>query len=116
MTREQVITIVNQYIDAVKTRQFERLPFSDTITFQGPLHRKPLEGREAVEKFLHRITPVIEDIQITRYVVDGNDVFITLDYVTRFGDVVKIADYVRIEQGEIVHIRPYFDPKPLLRT
>lgn len=114
MTREEVVKLVDTYIAALKSGDYASVPFSPSVSFLGPLMDAPLQGKEAVLAHLHGVSERIKDVRINQYIIDGTDVCIIIDFETKTGAVLPIADYIRIEAGHIVHIRPYFDPRPLL--
>ena len=114
MTRDEVVKLVDTYIAALKSGDYSSVPFSPSVSFLGPLHDAPLQGKEAVVAFLSEVSKGIQDIRINQYIIDGTDVCIIIDFETKTGAVLPVADYIRIEAGEIVHIRPFFDPRPLL--
>ena len=114
MTRDEVVKLLDTYIAALKSGDYSSVPFSPSVSFLGPLHDAPLQGKEAVVAFLSEVSKGIQDIRINQYIIDGTDVCIIIDFETKTGAVLPVADYIRIEAGEIVHIRPFFDPRPLL--
>ena len=114
MTREETVALVNTYIAALKSGDYSSVPFAPKVSFLGPLHDAPLQGKDAVVTFLREVSEGIKDVRINQYVIDDTDVCIIIDFETNAGAVLPIADYIRIEAGHIVHIRPFFDPRPLL--
>ena len=84
------------------------------MSFLGPLHDEPLQGKEAVVTFLREVSSGIKDVRIKQYIIDGSDVCIIIDFETNGGVVLAIADYIKIEAEQIIHIRPFFDPRSLL--
>jgi hypothetical protein len=114
MTREEAVELVDTYIQALKSGDYSSVRFSPSVSFLGPLHDEPLQGKEAVVTFLSEVSSGIKDVRINQYVIDGSDVCIIIDFETNGGAVLPIADYIKMEAGQIVHIRPFFDPRPLL--
>ncbi len=114
MTREEAVELVNVYIQALKSGDYSSVKFSSSVSFLGPLHDEPLKGKEAVVTFLSEVSGGMEDVRMNKYVIDGSDVCILIDFETKDGTVLPVVDYIKIEAGQIVHIRPFFDPRPLL--
>ena len=114
MTREETVELVNVYMQGLKSGDYSSVKFSSSVSFLGPLHDEPLKGKEAVVAFLTEVSGGMADVRMNKYVIDGSDVCILIDFETKDGTVLPCVDYIKMEADQIVHIRPFFDPRPLL--
>jgi hypothetical protein len=55
----------------------------------------------------------VKSIEILRLVVDGEHCVALLDIDTVFG-IMPFAEHIQVTNGEIVAIRGYCDPRPML--
>ena len=90
------------------------VPFAADVVFEGPLSPK-LAGADAVKEFLNGILPAIRGIRIHRHIADGEYVATLFDMETDFG-VIPICDIFRVVNGQVTHIRPFYDPRPIVEA
>ena len=76
MTREEAVELVATYIQALKSGDYSSVSFSPSVSFLGPLHDEPLQGKEAVVTFLSEVSSGIKDVRINQYVIDGSDLLV----------------------------------------
>ncbi|SRR5713226_1672305 len=83
----------------------------DNLSFQGPIDAfdKADHYMEAIKK-LH---PIVERIDLKKLFVDGNDVCILYDMVTKTPvGTAFIAEWLQVKGDKIVGIRVVFDARP----
>jgi limonene-1,2-epoxide hydrolase len=110
--REDVIGPVEAYLNGLESKDLNAVPFHDDIVFEGPLG-PPIHGAAAVREFLRGMLPAIKSIEIVRHIVEGEWCATVFDFKTTFG-VIPIFDCFRVVDGQIVSIRPYYDPRPII--
>jgi hypothetical protein len=65
--------------------------------------------RQALEPFAR----IVKDIKLFRLIVDGEHCVALLEIDTPFGRIV-FAEHIQVVGGQIVFIRGYYDPRPIL--
>jgi hypothetical protein len=93
--------------DLVAARTYLR----DDVKFRGPIDAfdKPEPYLEALKK-LH---PIIERIEVKKMFVDGNDVCLLYDMVTKTpAGTAFIAEWFQVQGDKIAAIRVVFDARP----
>ena len=111
--KDSIARLVEAYLGCYKAGGFEKFPFAADVTFEGPLTNGQIVGRPAVQKFLSTVHA--KDVRVKRQVIDGQFACVLADFETQEGTVVPFCEFFRIRNGEIAEIRPYFDPRPLIR-
>jgi limonene-1,2-epoxide hydrolase len=110
--REDVVRAVETYLNGLGSKDVSSAPFHPDVSFEGPLG-PPIQGATAVRQFLTGMFPVINGVRIVRYIVEGQWCACVFDFDTVFG-VIPIMDCFRVIDGQIVSIRPYYDPRPVV--
>ena len=72
-----------------------------------------LVPREASETIPFLMIPAIIEVHVVRHIVDGEWCATVFDFHTTFG-VIPIVDCFRVVDGQILSIRPYYDPRPVI--
>ena len=84
MSRDEVIAVVEAYLNGLAKKDLSNVPFAADVTFEGP--RVPtLIGRQRVVGFLTSIMPLVNRIQIKQHLVDGEFVATMFDMETDNG-------------------------------
>lgn len=109
--RDELIKIVEGYLDGLKNKDLSQVQFDPDVTFESPLSSK-LTGRKAVVDFLSGLFPAIKDIRVKQHIVEGEYVATAFDFDTTFG-VIPVFDCFRVSNGKLKQIRPYYDPRPI---
>jgi uncharacterized protein (TIGR02246 family) len=109
--REQVIQVVEQYIDAVRHNDTSALPLHHDAICEFPT--STYRGAAAFQKGLDDFARVVKSIEVIRLVVDGEHCVAILNIDTVFG-VIPFAEHIHVKNGQIVSIRGYCDPRPML--
>jgi hypothetical protein len=110
--RQATAKLLDAYIDGYKAGEWGKVRFAADVTFEGPL-KGPIRGESAVRTFL--VTVRAKDVRVKRQIIDGQFACVLADFETREGIVVPFCEFFRIADGKIADIRPYFDPRPLIR-
>src|SRR5262249_28753587 len=110
--RDSIARLLDAYIDGYKTGDWGKVRFAADVTFEGPL-KEPIGGESAVRTFLSTVRA--KDVRVKRQIIDGQFACVLADLETKEGIVVPFCESFRIRDGKIAEIRPYFDPRPLMR-
>jgi len=109
--REDVIRVVETYIDAVRRNDAEALPLHPDVVFESPLGR--YDGLAAFRKGLADFVPILKSIEVVRLTADHETCAAVLNIDTVFG-MIPFLEYFHVADGMIVSIRAYYDPRPIL--
>ncbi len=109
--REDVIRVVEAYIDAVRRNDAEALPLHPDVVFVSPLGR--YDGVAAFRKGLADFVSILKSIEVVRLTADDETCAAVLNIDTVFG-VLPFLEYFHVADGKIVSIRVYYDPRPIL--
>ena len=109
--KEENIRIVEDYLRALKESDLAGAHLADDVIFENPMVGKG-KGAESLRGFLSGFLPAIKDVRVRNHVAEGEWVATRWEADTVFG-VIKIADFFRVREGEIVEAYGYFDPRPI---
>jgi len=109
--REQVIQVVEQYIDAVRRNDASALPLHPDAVCEFPTNT--YRGAASFRKGLDDFARIMKSIEVIRLVVDGEHCVAIVNIDTVFG-VIPFAEHIHVANGQIVSIRGYCDPRPML--
>jgi len=110
--REEVIRVVEKYIDAVRRNDAEGLPLHPDVVFESPLGR--YQGLAAFQKGLADFVRILKSIEVVHLTADDDTCAAVLKIDTLFG-VIPFLEYFHVADGQIVAIRAYYDPRPILQ-
>jgi hypothetical protein len=110
--RDSIANLLDAYVNGYKTGDWGKVRFAADVTFEGPL-KGPIRGESAVRTFLSSVRA--KEVRVKRQIIDGEFACVLADFETTEGTVVPFCEFFRIKDGEIGEIRPYFDPRPLIR-
>ncbi len=111
--RDQVIQVVQQYIDAVRRNAPSDLPLHPDVIGEFPMNT--YRGAESFLRALEPFARIVKNIEVVRLVVDGEHCVALLDVDTVFGPI-PFAEHIRVVDGVIVSVRGYYDPRPMLNA
>ena len=98
MSRDEVMAVVESYLNGLAKKDLSNLPFAADVTFEGP--RVPtLIGGQRVVGFLTSILPLVKRIQIQQHLVDGEFVATMFDMETVNG-TDKVVDWLHVSGGQ----------------
>jgi hypothetical protein len=109
--REEVVRVVETYIDAIRRNDADALPLHPDIVFESPLGR--YEGIAAFRKGLADFFQILKGIEVVRLTADDDTCAAVLKIDTIFGMIPSI-EYFHLANGKIASIRIYYDPRSLL--
>jgi ketosteroid isomerase-like protein len=109
--REQVIQVVERYIDAIRRNDVSSLPLHPDAVCEFPTNT--YRGAASFSKGMEAFGRIVKDIEVIRLVVDGEHCVALLTIDTVFG-TIPFAEHIHVVNGEIVSIRGYCDPRPML--
>lgn len=110
--RQTRINIIEHYLDGLRRKDLSQVAFAPDVTFRGPTTAL-LEGKETVRQYLESTFPLVEDVRVHFHVVEHDHIVTAFDFITIHG-VIAVLDHFIIKDGMLQHIRPYFDPRPLI--
>ena len=109
--REQVIQVVEKYIDAVRRNDASALPLHPDAVCEFPTNT--YRGAASFQEGLNQFARIMKSIDVIRLVVDDEHCVAILNIDTVFG-LIPFAEHIHVANGEIVSIRGYCDPRPML--
>ena len=115
MDRSEVVQIVDEYMHALTSGDYSAVRFSSDVRFLGPLMDSPIEGMQNVVEFLTEVSEGVSGVRVRQHVIEGSRVCSLIDFETTAGDVLPILDYFEVGERGISYIRPFFDPRPLIK-
>lgn len=118
MTGSNAIEIVEEYLTAIESRDFERA--RQYLADEGFVYRSPLGTVEDPDAFIadiSRVGPIMKSIERHRSFVDGNDVCLILGVSTTIQELAhtRLAQWMSIEGGKIKTIEVFFDARAYAR-
>lgn len=107
--------VVEQYVHAFAGKDVKKMRsfLSDTnFSFKGPLQAFATADEFAAA--LVPLVPIIQSVDVQKAIADGNDVCMFYGLATTVSSIgtTRIAELFRVENGKIVSINLYFDPRP----
>lgn len=88
-----------------------RTHLADTIDFSGPFDR--FTNPDDYLKALQALHPIVERVDMHHLFVDGDDVAMFYDLVTRTpAGTAPVAEWHHVTRGKIDRIRVVFDARP----
>jgi hypothetical protein len=109
--RDEVIGVVEKYIDAVRRNDPTDLPLHPDVIGVFPMNT--YRGAEAFVQALEPFAKIVKRIEVLRLVVDGEHCVAILSIDTAFGPI-PFAEHIHVVSGQIVSVRGYYDPRPML--
>ncbi len=109
--RDDVIRVVQTYIDAVRNNDTGSLPLHEDVVFVSPLGT--CRGLAAFEKGLADFTQILKSINVVHLTADDDMCAAALEIDTIFG-LIPFLEHFHVKDGRIVSIRAYYDPRPVL--
>jgi hypothetical protein len=109
--RDEVIAVVEKYIDAVRRNDATKLPLHPDMI--GVFPTNTYVGAEAFVRALEPFSRIVKSINVLRLVVDGDHCVAILEIDTTFG-LIPFAEHIQVVDGQIVSVRGYCDPRPML--
>lgn len=106
--------IVDAYLEAIAARDFAlaRAWLSDKrFSAHSPISEFDSADRYIAD--LTRVGPILEGIERRKTFVDGNDVCVILNYITRMDQrqVSPVVHWMRVDDGKINYVETLFDAR-----
>src|ERR1700726_1332534 len=95
--REQVIQVVEKYIDAVRRNDASALPLHPDAVCEFPTNT--YRGAASFRKGLDDFARIMKSIEVIRLVVDGEHCVAILNIDTVFG-VIPFAEHIHVANGQ----------------
>jgi len=105
------IEVVEKYLRSLNDHDLSQAPLSDNIKFDNPISG-PGVGKDSFAAFITGFLASISEIKIVRHIAEGDHVATQWDVDSAFGHI-SVMEMYRIENGAIIEMRSYFDPKPI---
>ena len=105
--------IVERYHEAWKRHDFEaaRAELHHDLSFRGPFDT--FERADDFVTAIRGLSAIVDDVQVRKVFVDGDDVCLLYDMVTSTpAGTQPIAEWYRVREGKIAAIQVYFDSQP----
>jgi len=103
--------VVEQYIDAARHHAAAALPLHPDAVCEFPT--STYRGAASFRKGLDDFARIMKSIEVIRLVVDGEHCVAIVNIDTVFG-VIPFAEHIHVANRQIVSIRGYCDPRPML--
>ena len=114
MTRKEILQLLEVYFAALNDGRAEELPFTNDITFEGPMVGV-IRGEVEVRKLVIEIAQSFKnmELKLLGHVIDDHEICTRAELTLPNGQIVALLDYFQFKDGKISHIQPYFDPRPM---
>ncbi len=109
--RDEVIGVVQKYIDAVRRNDPTDLSLHPDVIGVFPMNT--YRGADAFVQALESFAKIVKDIEVLRLVVDGEHCVAILSIDTTFGPI-PFAEHIHVVNGQILSVRGFYDPRPML--
>jgi limonene-1,2-epoxide hydrolase len=110
--REQTVQVVDTYINAVRNNDASAAPLHPDVVGEFPTNT--YRGAESFRQSLEPFARIVKRIDVVRLVADGEHCVALLEIETVFGRM-PFAEHIHVVNGQIVFVRGYFDPRPILQ-
>lgn len=106
--------IVHAYLDAIAARDFARA--RTWLSDERFSTRSPISNFTSADAYITdiaRVGPILESVERRKTFVDGNDVCVILNYVTRMDarQVSPVVHWMQVADDKIVYIETWFDAR-----
>jgi len=107
------LSVVQDYLTHLKAKDLssQRELLKDDLSFEGPFDR--FDRADDYHEALGHLIPIVDDIEVKKIFVDGNDVCVVYDMVTSTPvGTASIVEWHTVDGDKISAIRVYFDARP----
>ena len=106
------VEVVERYQQATARGDFKtaRTLVHDDLSFHGPFDR--FNRPEPLFAALQMLRTIVERADVKKVFVDGSDVCVLYDLVTNTVGTELIAEWYKVKDNKISHIRALFDARP----
>ena len=110
--RDEVIRVVEGYIDAVRNNNIAAVPIHSDVVFESPIRN--IRGIANFRKGMEEFFPILKGIEVVHLTADEETCAAVLKVDTIFG-LIPFCEFLQIADGQIVSVRAYYDPRPILQ-
>src|SRR5205814_385001 len=118
----QLLTAATAYFEGLARKDFDSIPWADTVLFRGPLSpgeaESPLIGRDAVVAFFGALGPNLGEVRIVGHFLKEDLTAIATKAeigVLKPACVLRVADVFEVDsEGRITAQENHYDPRPAL--
>jgi len=111
MTNEATLA-VDAYFRGLAEKDLSAAPFHPSVEFEGPLGPR-IVGADSLRAVLTGFFPSIKGVEVIRHIAQGEWCATEFIFKTTLG-AVPMMDCFHVVNGQIVSIRLYYDPRPML--
>ncbi|MEV7021957.1 nuclear transport factor 2 family protein [Kitasatospora sp. NPDC093558] len=110
---DDAATVADAYFTSWRTRDFAALRplLADEVHYAGPLAEHG--SADAVAGALEAVADIMVDLVVRKVFVSGDDVLTWFDLHTSVADPTPVANWMRVEHGQITSLRAVYDPRGL---
>ncbi len=101
--------VVEAYFEGFNGRDISQMPIAADVYLKAPVNPEPVHGLEALRPFLEQVFSTFEKIVVQRIIAEGQYASVMLDYHLPGVAPVPMVDVLRVVDGKVVEIFPYFD-------
>ena len=109
--REDAIRVVEAYIDAVRNKDVDAVSLHADVVFESPIRN--IRGIANFRKGMEEFFPILKGIEVVHLTADDDTCAAVLKVDTIFG-LIPFCEFLQIADGQIVSVRAYYDPRPIL--
>jgi hypothetical protein len=110
---DSVVKVVENYIEAVRTNEPSLVALHPDVVGEFPTNT--YRGAPSFLQALEPFAKIVKSIEVSRLVVDGEHCVALMNIDTLFGPIA-FAEYIRVVDGQIVYVRGYYDPRPIVNA
>ncbi len=112
MSEQSVRELVNEFFNAIETRDFERA--ARCLSPDEFYYLSPIDSFVRARDFIADISragPIVKRIERRRMFIDGNDVCAIYNFITTMDALAntRVAQWMKIKDGKIISIEVFFD-------
>jgi hypothetical protein len=106
--------IVQQYYEAWRTGDANKLLLAEDFTFDGPI--ASFSNPEEFRAMAKQISPMVKGVKLLEALYGNNQAFVLLEFATNMPELGSwiAIDYFLIEGEKIKHSRTSYDPRRLV--
>jgi len=106
-------SVVDDYMKHLRSKDLaeQRKLLKDDLSFEGPFDK--FNRADDYHQALSRLAPMVDDIEVKKIFIDGNDACVIYDMITRTPvGTAPIVEWHTVEGDKISAIRVFFDARP----
>lgn len=112
----QTVAVVEAYFAGLNQNDISAVPFAPDAVLLNPMLPDPVVGADNIKQLINGAIGTLDAADVKRQVIDGNKACVLFDYIDQSGLTVNIVDCFVVEDGEIVDLQLYYDPRRFLEA